>query len=227
MKKFNIEIFKGVPFIRENDDVILIDTGATNTISSQNEYEFLGESYNVLTNYMGIDMQQLRNMLGKDITSVLGADILSKYVIMFDYQKNSVEFHDTPINIDEKNIPMELFMNVPVIELFIDNERLRMFIDTGANLSYLTEEYLTGYESIGEFDDFLPGFGNFSTSVYEIITKMNNSIFNVRYGVLPELLQMTLMMANVQGVIGNELFQNFKILIDYPNRSITYKKHDT
>jgi hypothetical protein len=59
-------------------------------------------------------------------------------------------------------------MGIPIIEAVIGNDRVRMFFDTGAKLSYLDPLRTSIYSPSGTENYFYPGLGEFSTHTYDI-----------------------------------------------------------
>jgi hypothetical protein len=106
----------------------------------------------------------------------------------------------------------------------VDNQELKFFLDTGAKLSYLSDSLTSNYESIGTDEDFYPGVGKFQTECFEITTVFGNTEFVVKYGNLPTLLQMTLMLGGTDGIIGFDFFNNFKVVLDLKNNRLKYAK---
>jgi hypothetical protein len=47
IKTFSIELISGVPIIRDNDHVILLDTGSPYTIHNSTSFNFLDKNYRV------------------------------------------------------------------------------------------------------------------------------------------------------------------------------------
>ena len=214
MKQFQITLFKGHPIINDGENIILIDTGAPSTIHASSVLTFCSENYNCSTNYMGLTVSKISEMLGTEITTLLGADILSDYKILFYYKNEIIEFNKEAIALDGNEIGISNFMGIPIIELSIDNQKLKFFLDTGAKLSYLSGSITSNYESIGTDEDFYPGVGKFETECFEISTSFGDNNFNVKYGNLPTLLQMTLMLGGTEGIIGFDFFNNFKVVLD-------------
>jgi hypothetical protein len=171
---------------------------------------------------MGLTVSILSEMLGTEITTLLGADILSDYKILFDYKNEIIEFNKEAIALDGNEIGISNFMGIPIIELFIDNQKLKLFLDTGAKLSYLSGSITNNYESIGTDEDFYPGVGKFETECFDISTSFGDNNFNVKYGNLPTLLQMTLMLGGTDGIIGFDFFNNFKVVLDLKNNRLKY-----
>ncbi len=101
---------------------------------------------------------------------------------------------------------------------------LKFFLDTGAKLSYLSDSLTSNYESVGTDEDFYPGVGKFQTECFEIPTVFGDNEFVVKYGNLPPLLQMTLMIGGTDGIIGFDFFNNFKVVLDLKNNRLKYAK---
>ena len=222
MKQFKIELFKGHPIIKSGNAIVLIDTGAPSTIHSSDTFNFCDDTYESTTHYMGLTVQKISDMLGTGITTLLGADILSNYKIMLDYKNEAVTFSKSEISFEGSEVKISNFMGIPIIELSIDHQKLKFFLDTGAKLSYLSNNITKNYESIRTEEDFYPGVGQFETECFEILTQLENKDFTVTYGNLPPLLQMTLMLSGTNGIIGFDFFNNFQVLIDLKNNSLKY-----
>lgn len=222
MKQFQMSLFEGHPIINDGEKLILIDTGSPSTIHESSQLTFCSDNYDCNVNYVGLTVSKISEMLGTSITTLLGADILSNYTILFDYKKGMVEFNKQDIAFDGTQAVISNFMAIPIIELSIDNQKLKFFLDTGAKLSYLTDNITSNYESIGTDEDFYPGIGEFQTECFEITTSLGDKNFIVKYGKLPTLLQMTLMLSGTNGIIGFDFFNNFKVLLDLKNNRLKY-----
>jgi hypothetical protein len=222
MKEFKITLFKGHPIIKDGENILLIDTGAPYTIHTSSNLIFCSDNYNCTTNYMGLTVSKISEMLGTEITTLLGADILSDYKLLFDYKNEIMEFNKVEIALDGYEIGISNFMGLPIIELSIDNQKLKFFLDTGAKLSYLSDSITSHYKSVGTDEDFYPGVGKFETECFNIATSFRDSNFIVKYGNLPTLLQMTLMLGGTTGIIGFDFFNNFKVVLDLKNNKLKY-----
>ena len=225
MNSFKITIFKGHSIIKDKNNIILIDTGAPSTIHNTENLSFLTDTYNCTTDYLGLTIDDISEMLGMEITTLLGVDIISNYKIMLNYRKKIADFDKNDIIFDGTEILISSFMGIPIIELIINGEKLNFFLDTGAKLSYLPDTITNNYESIGTEEDFYPGVGSFETKYYEILTKVDQSEFKVKYGNLPEILQITLSLAGIDGILGYDFFNNFNVMLDLKNNRLKYKKH--
>lgn len=222
MKSFPLSLFQGHPIIVDKENIILIDTGNPSTIHVSDSIDFCSERFGCTTNYMGLTVQQISEMLGTKITTLLGADILSNFKICLDYSNEVVEFHKEAIRMEGVEKGISKFMGIPIIDLNIGDQNLKFFLDTGAKLSYLPGHITGHYASIGTAEDFYPGVGNFETPCYEIPTICGDHHFPVKYGNLPSLLQMSLMLGGTDGIIGFDFFNHFRVALDLENNRLEY-----
>ena len=222
MSNSKLEIFNGHPIINDGENTILIDTGSPATIHDDGIINFCSTAYICSKNYMGLTVAKVSEMLGKNISALLGTDILSNYKILFDYNNKVVTFHEQEVRFEGEDTPISNFMGIPVIALSIDGQELNFFLDTGAKLSYLPASITSKYSSIGTEEDFYPEIGKFDTECFEISTSIGNKKFIVKYGNLPALLQMSLMLGGTDGIIGFDFFNHFKALLDLKSNKLKY-----
>jgi hypothetical protein len=223
METFNIELFEGHPIIESGNDRILVDTGSPSTIHITESIEFCGRTYSVSTSLMGFTPQSVSGLLGTEITTLMGADILIDFGILFNYQARRIEFYTNDIRLDGNEIGIRNFMGIPIVEASIDGQMVNCFLDTGARLSYLPGEITSGYPRLGVEEDFFPVLGKFETDCFGIETRIDGRPFMVRYGNLPAILQMTLMLGGAQGVIGYDFFNSFEIALDLAKNRLSFR----
>jgi len=223
MERFQIKLVEGHPIIKDGENLIFIDTGAPSTIHTSDNLTFCSNHYDCSTNYLGLTASSISKMLGTEITTLLGTDVLSDFKILFDYRNGFVEFSREEIEFDGVDLKISSFMGVPIMSFSIANQMLNFFLDTGAKLSYLPSTITQNYESIGTDRDFYPGIGEFETNCFEIPTSLGGQGFIVKYGNLPTLLQMTLTLAGADGIIGFDFFNNFTVLLDLENNKLKCK----
>ena len=222
MKQFKITLFKGHAIIIDGENTILIDTGAPSTIHTSSTLTFCSEDFTCSSNYMGLTVSEISKLLGTEITTLLGADILSNYKVLFDYRNEVIQFSKEEIELKGSESRISSFMGIPIVELTIDGQKLKCFLDTGARLSYLPERVTSEHTSAGKEEDFYPGVGKFETECFDITTSFGDHNFIARYGNLPAMLQMTLMMGGTDGIIGFDLFNNLTVVLDLKNKRLQY-----
>jgi hypothetical protein len=198
----------------DNENVILIDTGSPITVHTTNELEFLGKKHSVTSNYLGVDIERLSSQIGRKITTLLGTDILSKYSVIFDYQKKRIHFDSLPESPQTDGMPIELYSGIPIVKFRINGDNLKAFFDTGAQLSYLRDDITSNYEKSGVSNDFHPTIGSFVTNTFDIKTELNSNKFDVKYGNLPLSIKPLLDMANVDAILGFDFLKSFIIRLN-------------
>ena len=227
---FKSDIFNGHIVIKDNNNLILIDTGSPITIHISESLELCSETYICQTHSLGLTPSKLSEMVGMELTTLLGVDIISKYKLLLDYKQNMVSFHKDPVaaisDCDKNQIEIETLMGIPIIKLIIDDKPLKFFLDTGAKLSYLSNNHTQNYKSIYKEEDFYPSIGKFETDCFKIQVIFENEKFDVIFGNLPPLLQMPLMIGGIDGIIGYDFFMAFKILLDLENEKMGYGRND-
>ena len=222
MKQFQIDFFNGHPIITEGENWILIDTGAPSTIHRTDQIRFCGDSYGCVVNYMGLTISNFSELIGTEITTLLGADVLSEYKILFDYANEVVTFSKDDMAFTGKQVEISNFMGIPILQMSSHSQVLKFFLDTGARLSYVTNDITKDYASIGTEVDFYPGVGQFETDCFEVPVVFDANSLAIKFGNLPEMLQRTLMLNGIRGIIGYDFFSRYQVLLDIQNGRLTY-----
>ncbi len=228
MKEYKIIFHDCLPFIEENGNIILIDTGSFQTIHRAENLIFNSKNYKSTINHYGTTIDYISKMVRKNFTTLLGMDVLSNYYVLFDYRKNIVKFSEEEIDIDGKEIKfIESFsphseIIPPIIEFKVDNMPLNLFIDTGSKISYIDKELSKNHKSIEVIEDFFLEYGKFKTNCYQIITYLQDEQFFVKYGNFPDDLYLFI---DVPMIIGYDLFNNFLLLFDFKNKKLKFKKY--
>jgi hypothetical protein len=198
----------GHVFANINDREWLIDTGAPTSFGLSSSLEINGHEFKLHNNYMGLSAKELSMHTGHVVYGLIGTDILNQFNIIMDYENESIAFSNEDIVMSGTKIPMHAFMGIPIINVKIEGQDRKMFFDTGAQISYWHGNSINAYESIDTVKDFYPGFGKFETKVYSINIELEGKPFNIRCGVLPKMLEMSLSMGGTEGIIGNEIIKN-------------------
>lgn len=220
-KEFVINNFDRHLLISESDKTMLIDTGSPFSISDT-DLEFCGMHFGQFNN--SINIAQVAKLLGTHIDALIGYDIISKFSVLFDYPGQRMTFSDIPMTLEGAGfMPLVIFMGIPKIRLSVLGQEGPYFLDTGARISYVDPTVTNGMIAVGKEEDFYIGFGNFRTPVFNIEVMLGQHQFNVRFGNLPGQLNAALIgRTGARGVIGYDLFEHFKILIDNQNGVMHY-----
>jgi hypothetical protein len=197
MKKFDYIMDTGSPFSFGRGTTVVIN-GKNFPINS--------------VGFGGVTADSISKLSGLKVDGLIGMDILIHFDIRF--TRNQITFSVTPIHHAGTAIklPVDTGMVVPIITLNIGHKDRKIFFDTGAKLSYLSEDLLVGV-STGEVEDFHPSIGTYKTKVYEIDVIIDGKVETLTFGSLPSSIRMLLQMSQTKGVIGTQLLNKYSIIL--------------
>jgi len=216
--EYKYSLVDGHVIVRDDEQRLLIDTGAPFSVGDTSTLAFAGGSYSMQSDYMGISPESLSRSVGSRINALVGADILDRYDIFIDPTTWSFNLTEDEFPLSGAVLGLDSFTGIPIVEAMIGRDTVRLFFDTGAKLSYLDPDITSAFEVVGTETDFYPGIGDFSTNAYDVPIILASENIVLRVGNLPELLQMTLMMANTSGILGTAILQTHKVTFA-PRRS--------
>ena len=193
------------------DGLWLLDTGAPISFGTQAAISLAGVKFPLQDNYLGLSAAALSRFVLVDCAGLLGADVLNTFDLIFDIPKAILALSRDDLDFVGQVMPLGEFMGIPIITAQILGSENRMFLDTGAQISYWQDDSLTKFPFVGEVSDFYPGVGQFQTDTYRVEVTLGRDVFTVRCGTLPGILGMTLALADTRGIIGNEIFVNRRL----------------
>ncbi|MCY4356477.1 MAG: hypothetical protein OXD01_03040 [Gammaproteobacteria bacterium] len=168
--------------------------------------------------FMGLTTGQLSEYISADCCGLLGADVLGKFDIIFHQPAGKMTLTSEIMQgTEEEVIFLEDCLGIPIIKVNIDRAEYRMYLDTGAQFSYLQNDSLVEYPVVDTVEDFFPGYGTFEIDLHEVTTSIGDKSYDLKLGKLPDNLVAILSLAGVQGIIGNEIFMR-RTTNYYPRR---------
>lgn len=206
-------------FAEIRNNLWLIDTGAPTSFGDAKSIMLNDRNFSIVESYCGLTADSLSEFVGVKCSGLLGGDILGFFDHIFDIPKLKLTTSHLELSHQSLSIPLTKFMGIPIVTAQIGNKLYRMFFDTGAQISYLQNDFLKSYPSAGEVSDFYPGYGRFQTDTFQAPVLIGGITFSMRFGCLPGLLGATLTVAGVQGIIGNSLFLG-RVVSYFPRRGI-------
>ena len=97
--------------------------------------------------------------------------------------------------------------------ILINSGEVRLLIDTGAKISYISQDYTAGLECTETASDFNPAIGgSFQTPLYEGQAALSGKNFKIRLGHLPSPLDTLRTTLGVDGFAGADIFKHFPVL---------------
>lgn len=210
---------KGHLFVEIDGGLWLFDTGAPTSFGNPDEISLDAQCFNLSNDYMGLSVSRLSQFTGVECHGLIGADILNKFDHVIDAPSGILTISTGNLEHAGTTLPLSEFMGIPIITVRISGNDYRMFLDTGAQISYFQEDTITDFPSAGIVTDFYPGVGQFQTDTHLVQVVLSGCALTLRCGTLPGFLGATLMMAGTSGIIGNQIMEN-RVMGYFPRRHI-------
>lgn len=207
----------------------LIDTGSPGSFGDGSPIMIAKRSFPINDRDLtGITVDSVNGLSGLAVHGLIGMNILSHFDIKF--TKNHLIFSDTPMMEENEStsiiLPIiEVMSGIPIINLNIDGNDQKIFLDTGAKISYLSDDLLVD-PSIGQLDDFHPSIGKYKTNIYHNNVKINERIHRFTFGSLPSPLKSLLVLSRTKGVIGTELFQTYSVTLSNLTKALLLEPYE-
>ncbi|MGI8603296.1 MAG: hypothetical protein ACR2OZ_09885 [Verrucomicrobiales bacterium] len=217
MNTFPLQLRDGHLFLELDGELWLLDTGAPTSFGTSDNLSLAGEQFGLGTSYLGLTAATLTSFVGVPCVGLLGADVLGRFDHILDAANGKATISTAELAHTGQTVRLAEFMGIPILTAQIAGTDYRMFFDTGAQISYFQDNSLTDFPSAGSVTDFYPGVGQFQTDTHEVPLTLAGVAFTLRCGTLPGLLGATLMMADTEGIVGNQILCN-RIVGYFPRR---------
>ena len=237
--EYGVTMIDGHMLVNLQEGHFLVDTGSPTSFARDGHVSFGGEMTDVAESAMGmLDADMLSRFVGTHVDGLVGMDILSRNRLTFGRSKifvggnaidnvNDIPVYSGPPLRDSSFIGLETesFMGIPVVKINVNKRLVSMFVDSGAKVSYLNPKLLADFPVEETLHDFYPGIGEFDVGVSTVCCDLKNWPVQARFGRLPPLLQMTLMMGGVDGILGHDFFSSYTIRIESGGASVLFVPH--
>ena len=197
----------------------LLDTGAPFSVGYE-PVRIAGRTFPSEYAYMGVTASCLTQRVGVPLEGLIGADILKYFNLGIYATERMVQFSQQPACGDVL-VPVQDHMGVPIVSVRVGGRVRRVFLDTGASMSYLLPEAFKGLTPEGRFEDSYPLLGEFLTDVYPMDVVMGGVPCTLRFGVLPDELRSLLVAGGVEGILGTELLRYFALNLSMRDRVLS------
>lgn len=206
-------------FLSLENQLWLFDTGAPQSFGEGEKLAILGKEFPIASSFMGLDAIKVSEHAGVEMQGLLGADIINHFDYRIDVLNESVEISEDSIEMGQSPLQINEFMGIPILAAEIGGAEYSMFFDSGAQYSYFQEDELSSFPPLGKVADFYPGVGPFETDTFSVPITIGSVDISTQCGKLPDLLAMTLSMADTSGIIGNELLLD-RVVTYSPKRNL-------
>ena len=201
----------------------LIDTGSHVSVGSPENILFAGARHALTPSLLGKAAYELPGPIGVCIDALVGVDILNRYDMLIDPVRQVLEFSDEEIEVEGEVegevLPIQLLSGVPILVVGIGDKRIKVFFDTGAPISYASEDVLKTYPRVGTAQDYYITFGAFQTVIHRVPITLGSRVIDLDVGVLPPELLRLLLGAGVEGILGTAILDYFAVAY-LPRRKI-------
>lgn len=214
-----IKLQNGHLFVEINGGVWLLDTGAPTSFGESDNITIGEYTMKLANSYMGLTAKKLSAYIGMECSGLIGTDILNKFDHIIDVSGGTHTISSGVLHCTGHELPLTWFMDIPIIQANIKGNDYNLFFDTGAQIGYLQEDIIHSFEPAGIMDDFCPGIGQFQTDTYYVPVALDESTYKLRCGTLPVILGLTLNMAGVSGIIGNQIITD-RVIGYFPGRNM-------
>lgn len=222
IETFDIDSFDDHLIIENNGLKVLVDTGSPVSICNNDSFLFMGHEYRCHTSLLGNNIINVSELLNYSIDVLMGMDIIGNYYFLIDYERRKVSFSSNPFELTPMYVIPLLrgHGGYVYIYLTIKDRTVKLALDTGAKISYIDKSITEGETMIEERNDFHPLIGHFQTPIYPMEAFIGEKNISVNFGNLPSLLATSLIQMGIDGVIGFDLFNAFRVLLDFKNNQL-------
>ncbi len=215
---------RGYPVVDTEQGLVLIDTGANASFGRERSLSFLGKDYPLANNLFGQTIEDIGQLVQTSFFALIGNDILNQFDWTLDNGKGRfTELRVWP-NIQGIHLQTREFKGVPIIDVKVAGQPVKLLFDTCAKVAYLDPSLLEGVSVSGEETDFFPGFGPFRTPTYETAVDLDGDRLNLRFGVLPSVLNTALRSAGVMGIFGAEPLNDYQLFYSSAGHEICLER---
>jgi len=217
MNTLPLQLRDGHLFVELNGELWLFDTGAPTSFGTSSSLSLAGEQFKLGSSYLGLTAASLSGFVRVQCVGLLGTDVLGRFDHILDVPGGTLSLSTDELSHAGQTVRLGDFMGIPILTAQIAGTDYRMFFDTGAQISYLQDNSLADFPAAGNVTDFYPGVGQFETDTHQVTVTLAGVAFTLRCGTLPALLGATLMLADTEGIVGNQILCN-RVVGYFPRR---------
>ncbi len=187
------------------------------------------------------DLFSLTRQTGAKINGLIGADFFRNYVVQIDYTRRRLRIYDPAAFVAPKgysSMPMvcerqKMYIQLSVLETDSARQRIKMLIDTGAELTAWFETLTNKAVSIPQKSvraKIGEGLSGEITGVYARVQQLCIASFCVRNPIVAfpdsSAIHGATTSSNRDGTIGSQLLSRFNLIIDRPGRKFYFKPNE-
>lgn len=217
MSSYKLKVWNKHFFIENSSGLILLDTGSPFSFHVDGVINIGESEFKVPQSAMNISIAYLKEKVGCELSGLLGMDILSQFSVWFSSPQfgNTILFSETS-DVTGQCIGNNL-MGCPTVNMNVNGRKGTFLFDSGAHVSYISSKFLNGQEKCGTTTDFSPLLNSdrYEVDLYYFDSSIisYNKCFNAMYAKMPSQLEMLLSQFGVDGIIGFDLIDNYRLIV--------------
>ncbi|MEN6435575.1 MAG: VWA domain-containing protein [Anaerolineaceae bacterium] len=220
-EEFRMDIISGHLVMHMDRFLDVLDTGSPFSIGNIHKFLFMGDMFRLHEEYLGVDTHMISQQVGEQIDAMLGMDILQNYSVTICNAGRRVYFSKNgSFLVNGERMEMDDVKGIPFIQVPVNGEAQKLFLDTGSPLNYLNSRVTQGLQQLDTARDTYPGIGEFTTPIYELPVTIAGVTVPFRFGNLPQTLESSLMVSGIQGILGIEIYRHFDVAFAFPEHRI-------
>lgn len=214
MSEYDIKLSNGHILIEGGNGRLLVDTGSPLSFHESGRLILGGQEFSVSTSLMGTDAEYVSNNVHERVSGLVGMDLIGRLGgVRIDVPAGKLAFGCGTDGM--MRIPSHVGMGYVFMDMTVNGRQVRVILDTGAPVSYVSPSLTEGLTPVGRVTDFnpmVPG-DTFETPIFEFPASFAGKDFTMRAGHLPQLMGVAISLLGVEGVVGMEILGRIPVAI--------------
>lgn len=193
-------------------------------------FRWAGINYTELA-AISMDLSHLESLTKRKISGLIGYELIKDFELLLDYSSQAIQIRRLDAEPAVKSQPLVSFPlyfedHLPVIEAVIGKEKLRLGLDTGAEINLLDDRLSSRIASVAsEPQPFskIHGVGEDNNSAHIIkveLTKVARAAYRQMEYVLTDFTAINHNSTNIDGILGFPFLSSCKFSIDFKSRKL-------
>ncbi|KAL6049757.1 hypothetical protein QOT17_020255 [Balamuthia mandrillaris] len=201
--------------------------------------DLLNHTYRVKPTYAGRSVSELNKLVGTNFHYLIGTNVLCKHTFYVEWEAKQFHLlkgSQALPPLSSKDVCLRLSkqgISTPLIDFDLllpgrdtqERQRHTCFIDTGAKVSYIVSKAVPKGDqerAVDKAEDFFPSFGVWETNLFSLpvalvsdeeahgTTTTDVTSLDVKFGMLPSLLEKAMLGGTCSAILGSDLFKHYR-----------------
>ncbi len=209
-------------------------TGINGAVDAYNvtieNFQWAGIAYPSLE-AISTDLSHLEFMTKRKISGLIGYELLRDFELLLDYRAQTIQIRSLETKPRDGSQPLASFPlffedHLPVIEAVIGKEKLKLGLDTGAEINVLDDRLSTRISSVASKPkpyQKIYGVGAKKKRAHIVkveVTKLARAAYRQMDYVLTDFSSINRTSTNIDGILGFPFLSSCKFSIDFKNQKL-------